>query len=868
MMPDPNDGTADAREPVHRTGTALPLVVGIGASAGGIPALGAFFSGLDGNDLALIVVQHLAPDVESSLTEILSRSTALPVHQVAEPVTIGAGRVYVIPPGKDLELADDVLRPIETTVGASQRAPVDHFFRTLADVYDRRAVAVLLSGTGAAGMVGARRVHEQGGLVLAQSPGDAEFAGMPSAVIEAGFADVVAPAEELARDLLTYRNRADRRIRELRPKADSDDFRVLAGIFTELRSRTGHDFTHYKRPTVLRRLERRMHVVGADDLPAYLERIRRSPDETDMLQRDLLISVTHFFRDPESFEVLEREAIPALLEGKGARDEIRVWVPGCATGEEAYSIAMLLLEGADERADSPAFQVFASDLAKKQLSVARAGVYPASIAADVSRDRLARFFRPEGSGYRVTRELRETVLFAPHDLIKDPPFSKLDLVSCRNVLIYLQRPLQDRVLRMFHYALRRGGYLFLGPSEGVDGAKQLYAEVDKKARLYLRENAPASLPELPIDSSRYDGRSAPGSSMSRHDEVAVRSESDLHAHLRAGAAAPSVLVGRQREVVHMSGAAADYLGFQGGGAFTQDVTKLVAPALQLELRTALHQTFRHGSETQGQPTTVAVAGSDRRVRLRVRPARTGDDAMPDGEPTFAIVFFEMLPDTQADAGGNRERDEEVVDLERQVMHLQEQLQVIVDEYETQHEEYKSAIEELQSINEELRSTAEELETSREEAQSASEELQTVNDEMKGKVDELDRAHSRIENMMISSRIATLFLDRDLQVVEATPLVRTLFGIEPTHVGRPFAHVADNLAARSDLVDDAARVLETLAPAERELPGPNDSWLLTRLQPYRTREDRIEGVVVTFVDISRQKQLRDELERIAGADRAS
>ena len=828
--------------------TEALVVAGIGASAGGVEALEAFFAGLPEIDgVAFVVVLHLAPDEESRLADILQGDLPLPVTQVTEAVAIEAGHVYVIPPNKNL-LAQDgwlVLEPIEEE--RVRRRPIDHFFRTLAEAYRERAIGIVLSGTGANGTVGARALKEVGGLILAQDPADALYEDMPRAVIASGVVDAVGPAGALAAEVVAYTHRLRSVHLPGAPESlPEDGAKALQSVLALLRARTGHDFAYYKRATVLRRLDRRLHVTGADSLPAYLSRLREDAAEADALLDDLLISVTNFFRDPEAFETFERTAA-RLFEGKGPGDEVRAWVAGCATGEEAYSVAMLLLEHAATLAEPPRIQVFATDLSDKAVQTARAGTYPESIEADVSPKRLRRFFAHENGQYRVAERLRETVLFAPHSLLVDPPFSRLDLVSCRNLLIYFQRDLQQQALALFHYAVRPGGLLFLGTSESPDVGPELFGVVDKRARLYRRlsvETPAPTFPRLP----RVLYRSAelppggtgapPPRSLGAPREVSEAER--VHRALRAESAPPSVLVSENGDVVHVSDEAAPFLRVPSGTP-TQALMRVLRPELQAVAQTALFQARRQGSPTLAGPVSLDLGGDVRAVAVRARPATGG--------PLVQLVF-DVLPAPAAPVP-TADTDDEAGVLGEALRQTQEQLQIAVEEFETSREELRAQNEELQSINEELRSTAEELETSKEEAQSMSEELRTVNDELKSKVDETARARGDLENLITSTEIATLFLDRELRIQRFTPRVRDLFHVLASDIGRPLGDLFQKFGGVR-LIEDAEAVLERLEVKEREVEGEDGRWYLVHARPYRSVEDRIDGVVITFVDISRRK----------------
>ena len=816
------------------------LVVGLGASAGGLSALEAFFAGLPKTDgAAFVVVVHLAPDRESEMAEILGRSVPIPFVQVTEPVKVERGHVYVIPPDRNLLMEDGHLRLAPLEDERHRRRPIDHFFRTLAEAWGEHAVGVVLSGTGHNGTVGAGRIRERGGLVLAQDPADAAFDEMPRSAIASGVVDRVATAAELAKEVIDYAARLQHvRLSDDAGDLPGDDVEAVRHILAQLRVHTGHDFEHYKRATVLRRLARRLHVVGAGSLVDYLGYLRGHPDEAQALLDDLLIHVTNFFRDPAAFARLA-EAMPAVFEGKRAGDEVRVWVAGCATGEEAYSVAILLCEHAASLREPPTVQVFATDLSADAIQTARLGVYPASIEADVTPARLREHFVKTPAGYRVREALRERVLFAPHSLLKDPPFAHLDLVTCRNLLIYLQRDLQRRTLELFHYALRPGGLLLLGASETADPAGGLFEDVDKGAHLYRARDVASALPR--VSTSRRVAPPAPPPPAEPETSAAA-----LHQRLRASAAAPSVLVDASHDVVHFSDGLEPFLQL-GGGDPTQSVLRLVVPALRASVQTALFQARGGGAVTTG-PVTVAVGGEPRAVRVHAEGAEGG----------LARVAFLARPAAPAPVLSD---DAHVRALSDELQETREQLQLTVEEFETSREELRAQNEELQSINEELRSTAEELETSKEEAQSMAEELQTVNDELKHKVEELAQASGDLENLIAATEIATLFLDRELRIQWFTPQVRRHFRIRSSDIGRPLDDLAQTFGG-DRLAEDAEAVLERLEVQQREVESADGRCHLVQVRPYQSDRDRVEGVVVTFVDITERRRQEDAVARTA------
>jgi len=866
MLDDPTLDLPSVPPPVARgehaaRGGARPdgrMVVGLGASAGGITALKEFFKAVPvASGITFVVVVHLAPEHESILAEVLQGSSAIPVRQVTGRVAMEPDHAYVIPPNKNLVIEDGhlALRDFEERRGL--RAPIDVFFRTLADRHPD-GVGVILSGSGTDGTVGMKAIKEGGGILMAQAPSEAEFPEMPRSAIATGLVDFVAPVRDLPARLLTLRGNgmAFKGADELEEVAQ-DEAAVLSAILAELRSRTGHDFDGYKRSTLLRRLGRRMRVSQTESLTGYLGYLRGSATEAEALFKDLLISVTNFFRDPEAFEALENRAIPELFAGKAEEGEVRVWVPGCATGEEAYSVAMILCEQNAALAGGHTVQVFASDLDEEALDRAREGLYPEAIAADVSEERLRRFFTKEGAYYRVKRELRDAVLFTTHSLLKDPPFSRLDLITCRNLLIYLRRDLQEKVFELFHYALRPGGFLLLGTSESAEEASNLFDTVSKEHRLYHRPERSAGterLPHLPL-SVTARGRTR----ISRIPTASVRppsSSADLHRAALEAFAPPSLLVNAEYEIVHISETASRYLQYPAGTP-TASALKVVRPELRVELRPALFQALEKGKGTLSRPVLLTLDGELRQVQLLVQPS-----AIEGASPSALVVFAE------AEASGptgepSRDRaadgDLHGRQLEEEVEELRGRLQDTVEEADTQHEELKAANEELQSINEEYRSTLEELETGKEELQSINEELRTVNDELKGKVDALSRANNDLSNLMAATDVATLFLDRDLRIQRYTPSLGRLFNVMAVDCGRPLDHVTHRLDY-PELKADVLEVLDRLIPVEREVLDEDGGAHLARLHPYRTADNHIEGVVLTLTDVTRIKAAKEELRR--------
>ncbi|HMM77774.1 MAG TPA: CheR family methyltransferase [Gammaproteobacteria bacterium] len=828
-----------------------PTVVGIGASAGGVEALREFFRALPGDTgAAFVVVVHLPPDRESKLAAILGQCTGMRIVEMADedPHELEPNVVYVVTPDRTLEIDDTQLKATPDAQHRNRRAPIDLFFRSLA-VKHGDGFAVILSGSGTDGAVGAKAVKEAGGLVLVQDPQDAGHEGMPRAVIASGIADVVASVPELATrlvDLLEHRPRLTPTIaREPGQTATADEVEaVLKRIFDLIRARTGHDFSRYKRTTIVRRTARRMQLQHCEHIDQYLRYLQEHPEEVQALFDDLLISVTTFFRDPEAWEALRVNVVLPLLDHVEHNQPIRVWVPACATGEEAYSLAILFNEEITRRNVLCDLVIFASDVDESALAAAREGVYPAAIAADVSEARLARYFRNEGDHYRVSSEIRDCIVFATHSVLRDPPFSKLHLVSCRNLLIYLDRELQQQLQNVFRYALRDDGYLFIGVSETADS--ELFMPIDKQHRLFrARKPAagpPARLPQISVVPQ------LPETLERTRNRVARSRGSATEVHLGAleELAPPSLLVDEHWNVEHLSENVGRFL-LPRGGAPTAAVTELVRAELLGELRTVLHQAFESLQPCLSRFVPVQFNGKARLVGTLVQPR-----VSTEGHANRAIVFF-------LDAGEAREAgapepvrsdtgfNDALVQTLREKLRLAEQrLEHMRQEHTLAYEDLRAANEELQSLNEEYRSTTEELETSKEELQSVNEELQTVNHELKAKLEEVSRANNDLENFMAATDIPMLFLDRNLCIKRYTPPLLQIFNVKAHDNGRPIGDLTHTLVY-DELEKDARQVLSDLVPIERAVVSRSGHRLTVRIRPYRTAEDKIDGVVVTFVN---------------------
>ncbi|AHY41565.1 CheR family methyltransferase [Stutzerimonas decontaminans] len=859
-------------------------VVGIGASAGGIKALLTFFEQLpDDCSMAFVVIMHLSPKHESNIDKILANVTGLPVRQVDQTVSIERGNIYVIPPGMDLSMNGGDLHLQEPTRERGAQVVIDLFFRALAEAHRTHAIGVVLSGSGADGSVGLSRIKELGGITLAQSPEDAEYDSMPLSAIDTGMVDIVLPAGEMPQRLMELGRNIEALAASREPLAAideteqagldddlSEDARAvtrsksnetaLREILAALRSRTGHDFRHYKQATVLRRIERRMQVNALRDMPSYAAHLEQHPEETPELLADMLIGVTNFFRDREAFEALERDIVPALFESKVDSEDrsLRIWSAACSTGEEAYSLGMLFYDEANQSGAEGGIhlQLFATDIDEGSLQTARAGVYSEAIVTDVPPSRLRQYFVKEQNHFRIQKDLRERILFARHDILRDPPFSRLDLIVCRNLMIYLDRDIQIEVLRMFHFALNPGGYLFLGSSETADACSQLFEPVDKRNRIYRAKNVGSGLRRTlgnPFQTltSGPDGTIQPIQPSKRNRKFSF---ADLHQRALEQYAPPSVIIDQKAEIVHMSDRAGNFLRYVGGEP-SLNLTTLVHPQLRLELRTAIYQATHTGKSVEARRVRLDREGQQSFVNMVVRPFRD-DQAGSD----YMLVIFDEVEDCLD--GETPElpaaKDNVLLQLEAELQQTKEQLQLTMEHSETSTEELRASNEELQAINEELRSASEELETSKEELQSINEELTTVNDELKTKVDETSKINDDLQNLITSTDIATLFVDRKMRIKWFTPRTRDLFNVIANDAGRPLMDITHRLDY-PQLHDDAVEAFKALHLVEREIPTlDGDRWYLARLLPYRTLDDRIKGAVLTFIDITGRRRAEEQV----------
>jgi len=860
----------EAQETAGKDAASFPIV-GIGASAGGLAAFEAFFSAMPADKdtgMAFVLVQHLAPDHKSILSELVRCYTRMQVFEVEDGVAVKPNCAYIIPPNCDMAFLNGALQLLEPSAPRGRRLPIDFFFRSLAQDQHERAVCIVLSGTGSDGALGVRAVKSEGGMVMAQNPESTEYDGMPRSAIATGLVDYVLPPAEMPAQLIAYAARAFGRIPcPVSPPAHKAEG-ALKKIFILLRAQTGHDFSLYKQNTINRRIERRMAVHQIERLDGYVRYLQQTPAEVEALFRDLLIGVTSFFRDPEAFTALQEQVIPRLFSGKPAGALIRVWAPGCSTGEEAYSIAILLQEQMEALKQSFKVQVFATDIDSQAIDVARAGLYPASIAADISPERLARFFAQESDsgGYRIHKGIRDLLVFSEQDVIKDPPFSKLDLISCRNLLIYMGGELQKKLIPLFHYALNPCGMLFLGTSESVGEFVDLFAILDRKSKMYQRKeevsgaHRPGMGKFLP---PMTKGGAAPRPSGQTPGESKIQLRELTERALLQQCVPAGALINERGDILYLHGSTGQYLEPAPGEA-GMNILKMARKGLRRDLTTALRKAVTHNQIERHTGLRVKTNGDFITVNLTVRPVVAGTDgfdkptAGASAEPTLFLIILEEAPAadntplTPPASGGDESAtdvDARIASLKQELRAKDEYLQTTNEELETSNEELKSSNEEMQSVNEELQSTNEELETSKEELQSVNEELFTVNAELQQKVANLSRANNDMNNLLAGTGVGTVFVDHQLRIRRFTPAATQLINLIQSDVGRPVGDIVSKLVGYDRLVEDVQAVLDSLVPKEVEVQTKAGAWYLLRIRPYRTIENVIEGAVITFVDVT-------------------
>jgi two-component system CheB/CheR fusion protein len=857
----PRDGD---REPAVTGGPAAERrkprrfnIVGIGASAGGLEAFSQLLAALPSDSgMAWVLVQHLAPNHQSLLADLLGGSTTLPVVQVVNGMDLQPDHVYVIPPNVFMRVEEGRLLLTPRSDDGGQFMPIDSFFRSLAEDAQGNAIGIVLSGTASDGAIGLREIKAVGGITMAQDSRTAKYDGMPRSAIAMGVVDLVLSPEAMAAEL----SRIGRHplVRHLRPHRAGAELALvddhLHRILSVLRSVTGVDFFHYKQPTIKRRIQRRMvlHRISATD--DYIKLLRKDRAEVEGLFQDILINVTRFFREPESFKTLSKEVLPQLLEHRKSEDSLRIWVPGCSTGEEPYSVAMVILEYLGER--SQAIQLFGSDISERAIARARAGWFAQSIAADVSAERLQRFFTKSDGGYKINKAVRDPCLFARQDLTRDPPFSKLDLILCRNVLIYLDALLQRKLLTVFHYALKPNGFLMLGGSETTGPNADLFSLVNKRHKVYTRKMVSLRLGiDFALPHPHRDASAPPKAGPEPGSELAIQNEASRL--IAARYAPPGVILDNDFQVLQFRGQTGAFLQPAPGDP-SLSILKMAREGLLYPLRTALHEARRGEKTVHRQGITVKSNGQTRKLDLEVIPMSAA------GSRRHFLVLFLSPPSGQpkeeeasipAQRPGKKKRtatQPSLRALQEELAASREYLQSIIQDQEAANEELQSANEEILSSNEELQSTNEELDTAREELQSTNEEINTVNEELHGRNDELSRANSDLLNLLGSVQIAIVMVDRDLRIRRLTPVAEKLLNLIPGDVGRPISDLKPAFDG-VELEQLITEVMQNISPVEREVRDRNGRWFLLRIRPYKNLDDRIDGAVLSLFDIQESKQ---------------
>ena len=832
-------------------------IVALGASAGGLEALQQFFDHMPPDSgMAFMVIQHLSPDSKSMLAEILRKHTRMVVSQVEDLMRVEPNRVYINVPDMDVAIFKGVFHLSAPETPRGIRYPIDYFFRSLAEDQREGAICIVLSGTGSDGALGLKSIKEMAGMAVVQKPEQAKYDGMPRSAIETGLVDQILTVADIPRALLNYIKQPYLKTAETQATDGNHFAGCVQKILLLIRSVTGRDFTQYRQSTIRRRIKRRMALHNIENIDHYHRYLQENHAEVHRLLKELLILVTSFFRDPFAFEVLASRVIPEILAGKRDGSPVRVWVPACATGEEALSIAMLFVEAMEDSTGRANLQVFATDIDPEAVQRARAAEYPETISADVSPERLNRFFIKNDGTYRLKSEIREMVIFAVQDLVIDPPFSRLDLISCRNVLIYMDVPLQKKILPLFHYTLNENGYLFLGASESTGEHSDLFAPVDIKAKIYKSKKMvfPRAIPRLfageALDSGRAEQHREPSGMMKARDLVE---------RIVLEEYAPTcVLVDETFEALYFQGATDRYLSPPSGQP-TFNIVKMVPEALRYRLPVAIQKAAREGETTRFGNIPLKLRGENRVVDVVVRPVSKSTDVRP-----LVLVVFTDRPSPRRTSRKEKAPEDpgivsRIVQLEQELQGAKESLQATIEELEASNEELRSTNEEFQSTNEELQSMYEEMETAKEELQSTNEELVTVNSELQIKVDELTEVNDDINNLLASTEIGTIFLDRRLDIKRFTPSMMKLFRLIPTDIGRSIKDITSKIAY-PDLYKDAESVLETFQTRQIQVQAEDGKWFSMHILPYRTRENQFDGVVITFVDITERKRVEQEMEK--------
>ncbi len=849
---------ATAKKASHDQDPAVAFpIIGIGASAGGFEALEQFMGNVPENcGMAFVIVQHLDPTRKGLMPELLQRCTKMPVTQVKDQTVVRPNCVYIIPPNKNMSILHGVLHLFEPSAKRGQRLPIDFFLSSLAQDQQQKAIGVILSGMGSDGTPGLSEIKQQGGLTVAQDPTNAKFDSMPRSVIDAGLADIVAAAEELPGEIIAYLQGAPHASTTI-AASEASMRSAVEKILILMRSRTSHDFSYYKKNTLYRRIERLMGIHQIDKISAYVRFLSENPGELDLLFKELLIGVTSYFRDPEVWKFLHDKTMPELLANHPTR-LLRAWVAGCSTGEEAYTLAIVFREVVEALKPAKNFklQIFATDLDRDAIDTARLGVFSKKISDDLTPEQLRRYFTQEESGYRVRAEIREMIIFSPHSVIMDPPFTKLDILTCRNLLIYLAPEMQKKLFPLFHYSLNPNGIMVLGNAETIGQFTNLFATISGKARIYQRRVStvrpdpiefPSSFsPAMSADPDMHDGRKPTQNLQTQADQLVLRRY-----------APPSVLVNELGNIIHISGKTGKYLEPAVGKA-NLNIFAMARDGLRHELASVFQKALHQTGPVTLRGLKIDTNGGIQHVDLIV-------ERLESSEPLAGlvmIVFCDIDPPVETKTKGGKSKDNaknpRLVELELELRQNRDELRCTREEMQTTQEELRSSNEEMQSTNEEMQSTNEELTTSKEEMQSLNEELQTVNAELQGRLDELSLTNNDMRNLLNSTEVATVFLTKDLKIRRFTKQAAKITRLIPGDVGRPISDIACDLLY-PELSEDAREVLRKLGFIEKSIKTSEGNWFSARIMPYHTDDDRIDGVVISFWDITVAKTLEAEVQ---------
>ena len=839
-------------------------IAGIGASAGGLEAFTELLTHLPADTgMGFVLIQHLHPEYPSALTEILSRATSMSVVEVVDGMTVEPNHIYIIPPNTYLGILHGVLHLMPRSTISGQNLPIDYFFRHLAEDLGSMAIGVILSGTASDGVLGLKAIAAEGGITIAQDRESAKYDGMPHSAIAAGCVDFILPPDKIAAELSRIAHhpyvmpKPVGKAVEVFPIGDD----MLSKIFMLLRRQTGNDFTYYKPTTIQRRIRRRMLLHKLDRLENYVRYLQDNPAEVDQLFHDLLINVTGFFRDPDAFVVLAEKVFPSLKD-RSADVPIRIWVPGCATGEEAYSLAIAMLEYLGDSAGNIAIQIFATDIDENAIAVARSGVYPESISQDVSEERLRRFFVKVEGGYQISKYIRDMCIYAVQNVSKDPPFSRLDLISCRNLLIYLGPVLQKKIMAVFHYALKPSGSLLLGSAESIGGFSDYYRVIDSKEKVYAKKSVATPMQMEFGTSAGYTPAPMPKSDFSSLSSTGERFDltREVDDLLMNEFTPAGVVIDNNMDILQFRGRTGRYLESPPGEA-SLNVLKMAREDLMLDLNGVVRQALSSGKAARKEGIKVKCNGKQRLINIEVLPIKAEGNA----ERFFLVVFDDVTPpgEAQVSAAGAGKRkkldDIRVTELGQELAATKEYLQSVIEQQETSNEELRSANEEIQSSNEELQSINEELETAKEELQSTNEELATVNDELGNRNLELDQSNSDLNNLVSSINIPLVILGTDQRVRRFSPRAEKLLKLIGGDVGRLFSDIKANISVDGldEIID---RVVDTLQAIEVEAQDDNGHWYSVRVHPYKTLDNKIDGTVIVFVNIDEMKKSLDAASR--------